>query len=52
LRGILTRPSALAIAALSIAIHLASVGLVILPAAAMNIRLDPFIRDCPRKQQS
>ena len=40
LRGILTRPSAIAIAALSIAIHLASVGLVILLAAAMNIRLD------------
>jgi hypothetical protein len=42
LRGLLTRPSAIAIAALGIALHLASVGLVILLAAAMDIRLDPL----------
>jgi hypothetical protein len=42
LRRLLSRPGALAIAALSIAIHLASVGIVILLAAAMEIQLDPL----------
>lgn len=42
LRGLLTQRAAIAIAALSIAIHLASPGLVILLAGAMDIRLDPL----------
>jgi len=40
LRRLLIRPSALAIAALAISIHLTAVGLVILLASAMDIRLD------------
>jgi glycosyltransferase 2 family protein len=42
LRGLLTRPLAIVVIALSIAIHLISVGLVMLLAGAMDLRLDPM----------